>query len=296
MEKRLVVSMALLVAASLHLLAIQELNRKAEPESIVDLEFRALQPGDIIKVVVRGREDIKKAEVHFLGRAYTMGWEQNSGVWLSFIGLDLGIKPGSYFIDISLLMNDGAVKHLQKEILVQEKEFPVKRLWVKQAYVTPPAEALERIRVESELLAEVYDIFTPSWMGEGPFIVPSEGEAKPNFGERRIFNNEPRSPHSGVDISSPLGTPVRACNSGRVVVANDLYYAGKTVIIDHGLGVFTLYCHFSKIIAKRGELIKKGGIIGEIGSTGRVTGPHLHWGVKVSGSRIDPFSLLDLKF
>jgi murein DD-endopeptidase MepM/ murein hydrolase activator NlpD len=296
MKKSLVVCVVLLAAAALYLPAIQELNQKETLEMIVDLEFRALQPGDIVKVVARGREDIRKAEVQFLGRAYPMGWEQNFGAWLTFLGLDLGIKPGSYPIDLSLLLNNGTTKHLRKEILVQEKKFPVTRLWVKQEYVTPPPEELERIRVEAELLAEVYNIFTPSWLGEGPFIIPSEGEAKPNFGERRIFNNEPRSPHSGVDISSPFGSPVRACNSGRVVLANDLYYAGKTVIIDHGLGVFTLYCHFSKIIAKRGKMVKKGDIIGEIGATGRVTGPHLHWGVRVSGSRIDPFSLLDLKF
>jgi murein DD-endopeptidase MepM/ murein hydrolase activator NlpD len=296
MRKRLVVGLFFLAVASFFLLAVQEVSQREALELTVDLEFRALQPGEIVKVVVRGREDVKKAEVHFLGKSYTMGRERTLGAWLSFLGLDLGIEPGAYPVDLSFLLNDGSTEHLRREILVQEKEFPVKRLWVKQEYVTPPAEALERIRVESELLAEVYEIYTPSWMGEGPFIIPSEGEAKPNFGERRIFNNEPRSPHSGVDISSPLGAPVRACNSGRVVLANDLYYAGKTVVIDHGLGVFTLYCHFSKIIARRGEMVRKGDIIGEIGATGRVTGPHLHWGVKVSGSRIDPFSLLDLKF
>ncbi len=287
--------MVLMTAAAVYLFASQGENQEVTPKTIVDLEFRALQPGDIVKVMARGRTDIRKAEAHFLGESYSMGWEPNSGVWLTFLGLDLGIKPGDYAIELSLLLNDGSIEHIRKEILVQEKEFPVKRLWVKQEYVTPPPEALERIRVESELLAEVYSIFTPSWLGEGPFIVPSDGEAKPNFGERRIFNDEPRSPHSGVDISSPFGAPVRACNSGKVVLANDLYFAGKTVIIDHGLGVFTLYCHFSKIIAKRGETVKKGDTIGEIGATGRVTGPHLHWGVRVSGSRIDPFSLLNLK-
>lgn len=286
----------ILATGVLPLLPSQELNRPEASGIIVDLEFRALQPGEVMKVVLKGGEDIKKTETRFLNRTYVMGWEQNSGVWLAFLGLDLGVEPGSYSIDFSVLLNDGSVRHLRKEILVREKEFPVKRLWVKQEYVTPPPEALERIRVESELLAEVYNIFTPYWMGDGPFIIPSEGEAKPNFGERRIFNNEPRSPHSGVDISSPFGAPVQACNSGRVVLANHLYYAGKTIVIDHGLGVFTLYCHFSKIIAKRGEMVKKGETIGEIGATGRVTGPHLHWGVKVSGSRIDPFSLLELEF
>jgi murein DD-endopeptidase MepM/ murein hydrolase activator NlpD len=97
-----------------------------------------------------------------------------------------------------------------------------------------------------------------------------------------------------VDISSPFGDPVKASNSGKVVVANDLYYAGKTVILDHGLGVFSLYCHFSEIAVELGDEVSKGGVIGKIGATGRVTGPHLHWGIRVLESRIDPLSLLAL--
>ena len=115
-----------------------------------------------------------------------------------------------------------------------------------------------------------------------------------NFGDRRIFNDIRRSTHGGVDITAPRGAPIIASNSGRIVLARDLYYAGNAVIIDHGLGLFSLSCHFSKITVKEGDLVRKGDLIGEIGSTGRVTGPHLHWGIKVFGSRIDPFSLLSL--
>jgi len=98
-----------------------------------------------------------------------------------------------------------------------------------------------------------------------------------------------------LDIAAPAGTPVRASNSGQVVLADNLYFSGKTVIINHGLGVFTVYCHFSKIRIKRGEQVKKGEVIGDIGATGRVTGPHLHWGVKIFGSRVDPLALLKCK-
>jgi murein DD-endopeptidase MepM/ murein hydrolase activator NlpD len=133
-------------------------------------------------------------------------------------------------------------------------------------------------------------------LGVGRFIIPSEGEVAPNFGEQRIFNDQPRSPHSGVDISSPFGAPVVASNAGRIVLVSNLYYAGNTVIIDHGLGVFTLYIHLSKFKVERGDVVAKGAIIGEIGATGRVTGPHLHWGVKIQGNRVDPFSLLYLDF
>lgn len=293
--RKTLIPIVFLALGLLYLFPSQEKLRQTV-DLTVDLEFRALQPGEAVKVQLEGRDDIKLANIHFMGSKHTMGIGQNPAKWMALVGLDLGIKPGTYKIDISVLFDDGSYENISKEILVLGKEFPVKRLWVKQEYVTPPAEALERIRIESELLRQIYDIFTPNWMGEGNFIIPSDGKVAPNFGERRILNNQPRSSHSGVDISSPYGAPVRASNTGRVVLANDLYFAGKTVVIDHGLGVFTLYLHFSKIIAQRGELVKKGDVIGEIGATGRVTGPHLHWGVKISGTRIDPLSLTNLEF
>ena len=288
--------MAVILVGLSGLFAIQETDSAGSPDVAVNLDFRSLQPGEIVCVTVKGNGAIKQAEVLFLGKTYIMGLGQSSDTWMAFLGIDLGIKSGTLPIDISLLFHDGHHQNIRREILVQEKEFPLRKLWVKQEFVTPPQEVLDRIQWESELLGQIYDTFTPHWLGEGPFIIPSEGEAKPNFGERRIFNNEPRSPHSGVDIATPYGEPVRASNSGKIVLAKDLYFAGKTVIIDHGLGVFTSYLHFSKIIAKRGDKVMKGDVIGEIGATGRVTGPHLHWGVKVSGSRVDPFSLLTLKF
>lgn len=274
------------------LFAVQQEEEIRPADAEVILDFRSLQPGEIIRVSVISSRAIKLAEVRFLGKKYIMGQGSSPDHWLVFLGLDLRIEPGTYPIEIFLLFDDGHYQNLSKEILIQEKEFPLKKLWVKQEYVTPPKEVLDRIQWESELLGMIYGIFTPEWYGEGAFIIPSEGRANPNFGERRIFNNEPRSPHAGVDISSPHGAPVVASNSGRVVLAKDLYFAGKTVIIDHGLGVFTQYLHFSKIIARRGDFVRKGDMIGEIGATGRVTGPHLHWGVRISASRVDPFSLL----
>jgi hypothetical protein len=293
--RKTVILIVFLVLGFLHLFPIQEKSQQTT-DLTVELEFRAPHPGEAVKVQLKGREDIKLADIHFLGSKHTMGKGQNPATRMALVGLDLGIKPGTYKIDISVLFDDGSYENISKEIVVLGKEFPVKKLWVKQEYVTPPAEALERIRIESELLRQIYNIFTPDWLGEGNFIIPSEGKVAPNFGERRILNNQPRSSHGGVDISSPYGAPVRASNTGRVVLANDLYFAGKSVVIDHGLGVFTQYLHFSKIIAQRGELVKKGEVIGEIGATGRVTGPHLHWGVKISGARVDPLSLLNLEF
>jgi len=262
----------------------------------VDLVCRAFEPGEVIVVAIKDDPSVKDAWIRFLGRRYPMGKGETSSVLLAFIGLDLGLKQGSYEMEIFIDKVLGEREYIKKQISIFAKEFPLKKLWVDEKFVTPPPEFNERIRREREIIKVIYGITTEQWLGKGFFILPSSGKAMPNFGERRVFNNKPRSSHKGIDIKVPYGTPVKASNSGRVVLASDLYFAGKTVIIDHGMSVFTLYCHFSKIRVTRGKLVKKGEIIGEIGATGRVTGPHLHWGVKVSGISVDPFSILSLTF
>lgn len=265
----------------------------------VELAYRDFHPGEVIVVAIVAIEDdssVRDAQIRFLRRKYRMGRTETGSGLMAFIGLDLGLEPGLHTMEIFIDKASGEREYVQKKIPVLAKKFPLRELWVDEKFVTPPPEFRERIRREAEILKVVYGIATDRWLGEGLFILPSSGKAMPNFGERRIYNNKPRSSHRGVDILSPNGSPVRASNSGRVVLASDLYFAGKTVIIDHGIGLFTLYCHFSKIRVKRGKLVKKGEIIGEAGATGRVTGPHLHWGVKVFGNSVDPFSLLSLTF
>ncbi|HEY2829749.1 MAG TPA: M23 family metallopeptidase, partial [Thermoanaerobaculia bacterium] len=125
-----------------------------------------------------------------------------------------------------------------------------------------------------------------------PFTVPIPGASGTNFGSRRIFNGEPRAPHSGADLHATRGTPVHATNRGRVVLAKNLFFTGNTVILDHGLGIYSLYAHLSRIDVHAGDTVKNGQIVGLVGATGRVTAPHLHWGMRVQGARVDPFSLV----
>lgn len=282
------------------LLPASAVSQEASAEEGLGLElmcdYRALQPGEAVKIVLTAEIPLQKAVLKFQGSRFNMGPGAEARQWLCLLGLDMGLNPGTYTLEATVLSGDGRQESVRRDIEVLAKEFPVKKLWVDQKFVTPPQELMERIRRESELMRVVYDIFTPQWMGDGPFIIPSEGEAVPNFGERRVFNNQPRSRHSGIDISTPFGYPVKASNAGRVVLANNLYFAGNTVIIDHGLGVFTLYCHFSKILVKRDQMVAKGDVVGEIGATGRVTGPHLHWGVRILQTRIDPLSMVALPF
>lgn len=272
----------------------QEREGKTLPDEIVKLEYKELVPGEIIKVCVQNTPIVKSAQVKFLDKKYNT--TEKADFLICLIGLDLGIETGTYPLYVYLLTQDGDVEVKEKNLVVKSKEFPVKKLWVKEEFVTPPQNVLERIRRESELTRSIYDIYSPEWRVQGEFILPVEGEIYPNFGERRFFNNKPRSQHSGIDIASPTGTPVKASNSGRVVLASHLYFSGKTVIIDHGLGVFSMYCHFSEITVSSGDEVGKGEVIGKIGSTGRVTGPHLHWSVKIRGSRVDPKALMSFDF
>ncbi len=262
----------------------------------IEVRCRSFQPGEIVILSIEGGHEAKNAQIRFLGNKYQMVKDLEQDKFLAIIGIDLGVKPGIYPLTIYTKDSAGEWGTFKKQITISAREFPVKRLWVKEEYVTPPVEVRERIRRESELLLSIYQRFTSEWLGEGTFILPANGKVFDNFGERRIYNDQPRSSHGGVDISVPTGTPVLASNSGEVVLASDLYFSGKTVIIDHGLGLFSLYCHFSKFKVKRGQHVQRGDVIGEVGATGRVTGPHLHWGIKIFGSRVDPHSLLRLSF
>ncbi len=259
----------------------------------VGLNYRALQPGETIAVTLKDSSTIQEAQVLFSNRRYPMGRIEESGELLAFIPLGLELEPGLYPMEV-VIGKAGVQEAFRIQVSVTAKEFPLKKLWVNERYLKPPPEFAERIRLESQMLSVIYGIATERWLAEGRFVLPASGEVNSSFGERRVFNEKHNSTHGGVDITEPYGAAVKASNSGRVVLASDLYFSGKTVIIDHGLGVFTVYCHFSKIRVKRGESVRKGDIIGEVGATGRATGPHLHWGMKIFGKSVDPFSLLSL--
>ena len=158
--------------------------------------------------------------------------------------------------------------------------------------MTPPPEAAERIERESKELNQVWASPAPEKLWQGAFTRPVPQPANSAFGSRSVFNGEPRSQHAGADFRSPAGTPIKAPNAGRVVIAGSRYFSGDTVVIDHGQGLFSLFAHLSETSVKQGDSVKKGEVIGQVGQTGRVTGPHLHWAVRLNGARIDPLSLL----
>lgn len=232
--------------------------------------------------------------VRFENRDYILKPQGRIKKRLALIGLDLGLKPGPHAISVTFVDSEGRSETVEKTLVLRDRKFVLKRLQLAEKYVIAPPEELERIQREAEMVAEVYKNPNPGWLGDGIFIIPHEGEMMFNFGDRRIYNGKTSGVHAGVDIEAPLGAAIAASNAGRVVLAGELYFSGNTVIVDHGLGVFTSYFHMSKLLVRTGMIVAKGQVLGEAGSTGRSTGPHLHWGVKVFESRVNPRSLIRL--
>ena len=176
--------------------------------------------------------------------------------------------------------------------LVTAKGFPTRELTVDPKYVSPPKNVLTRIQEESKKVYDIFATITPEKLWEGSFLVPVPGQVISAFGKRSVYNGQPRSPHTGTDFRGASGTPIRAPNAGKVVLASNLYYSGNTVILDHGLGLYSYFGHMSSFSVKDGDRVRAGDLIGKVGATGNVTGPHLHWTVRLVESRVDPLSLV----
>lgn len=215
--------------------------------------------------------------------------------WFTVIGVDLDAEPGAYRAEMVFSYADGHTRSQTEIIEVQSKDFPTTRLTVEPKYVELSEDNQVRAARESEEISAIYARLTPEAFWTEPFDVPIPGTTGGrNFGHRRVFNQQPRNPHSGADLKATTGTKVFAANRGRVVLAKNLFFSGNAVFIDHGLGIYTVYLHLSEILVEPGAMVDRGELVGLAGATGRVTGPHLHWGVRVLDARVDPFSLLSL--
>lgn len=175
-------------------------------------------------------------------------------------------------------------------IEVKPFKYAEQRLNVKnQDYVNPNQEQLDRYSQEAKEQNSVYSSFSPAqWKDFPKFIRPTAGKFSNSFGRKRFFNGEERAPHSGLDIPAPIGQKVIAPAAGTVVATGNYFFNGNTVMIDHGQGLISKFCHLSKINVEKGQILKQGDLLGLVGKTGRVTGPHLHWGMSLNNARVDP--------
>lgn len=213
--------------------------------------------------------------------------------WLTIVGVDLDSRPGEHAVDVTFAYEDGHMRVVREPVMVNAGQYPTTELRVEERYVELSPEDQARADREAAETSAIYDTFTPQRYWSEPFEVPVRGAKDGrNFGHRRVFNGQPRAPHSGADLRAGTGTPIYAANRGRVVLAKDLFFSGNAVYIDHGYGLFTTYLHLSEIDVKVGEVVERGQQLGLAGATGRVTGPHLHWGVRLLDARVDPFSLV----
>lgn len=198
-------------------------------------------------------------------------------------------RPGSQTLRITRLgLSPLAV---ETYILVEKRDFPEQRLTVPPDMATPPAAVQERIAAENALVRETLARVSPVSHLSLPLIRPVPGGVSSAYGLRRFFNDLERNPHRGLDLEAGLGDPVRAAAAGQVVLAADHYYGGRSVFIDHGLGVYSVYMHLDEFKVGQGAMVEAGQIIGLAGKTGRVTGPHLHLGLYVLDLAVDPSAL-----
>ncbi len=212
-------------------------------------------------------------------------------VWYGLAGVDVDAAPGNDKLELEATMADGRVVRAVREIKVSPSSYKTEKLRVPDRFVQPDAQTLKRIAADKEAKQQAFShqIASPEWLGS--FEPPVDTTVSEGFGTRRTFNGKLASVHRGLDYHAKEGTPVRASNAGTVVLAQDLFYEGNCVIIDHGQQFMTLYMHLSQIQVTPGETVKQGQPIGLSGATGRATGPHLHVAVRWQGAYLDPARL-----
>jgi murein DD-endopeptidase MepM/ murein hydrolase activator NlpD len=206
---------------------------------------------------------------------------RRADAWYAIVGIPLDTAPGEFHLEQSDSKGELAIQIAPKEYRTQQL-----KVAPNQVNLSPEDEA--RVARESEKVHAALATFTPQAPATLRLAAPIPGPRSSSYGLRRVFNGESRKPHSGMDIAAPTGTPIKASLAGRVVDVGSYFFNGNNVIIDHGQGFMTMYCHLSKIQVEVGQELKQGDVLGEVGATGRVTGPHLHWGVALNGVMVDP--------
>jgi murein DD-endopeptidase MepM/ murein hydrolase activator NlpD len=249
-----------------------------------------VRQGQAVRLSLPDEPGVESVEVQWDGR--TVPYSRSGAVWSTLIGVDLDTKPGNHNVEVRVKKN-GVVEKRPLTLTVTSGNFPIERLTVAEEFVALSAENLERSQRESSEIDAIHKTMSPEPLWTAGFTVPIPDRTGSNFGKRRVFNGESRNPHGGADLRATTGTPVRSTNRGRVVLAKNLFFTGNTVIVDHGLGIYTLYAHLSRIDVTKDALVERAQLLGLAGATGRVTGAHLHWGARVQNARVDPFSLIN---
>jgi murein DD-endopeptidase MepM/ murein hydrolase activator NlpD len=231
----------------------------------------------------------------FRGERFPMALNEKNGNYEGLLGIDMGTRPAMYEVKVTARDGNGEVYSGRLLLKVEEVVFGTEELSLPSHVVDLNAKDLERVNKEAKQLRALFQTLRGEKLWRGAFIRPVEGEISSAFGLNRIINRKRGSSHTGVDLKAEEGTPILATNSGIVVLVDELFFTGNSVILDHGWGLYSMYFHLSEVSVKKGDRVDTGAMLGKVGSTGRSTGAHLHWGVKLNGARVDPFALLKLR-
>jgi murein DD-endopeptidase MepM/ murein hydrolase activator NlpD len=254
------------------------------------LSSKNINQGGVVFIKIT-KKDSNTPEVKWFNKRIPLLYRQDKKGYEGFIAADLKQKPGTFNLDL-LINPSGTVKKVK--IRVHAKDYGVRNLRLPPDKVNLSAKDLKRADKEKAVMEKIWagPVTPPEW--KTPFIMPIESMVTGIFGKRSIINDQPRSPHSGVDLRGKKGESVKAANDGSIVYIGDHFFTGNSVVIDHGGGIFSMYFHLDKINVKKGDKILKGETLGTVGSTGRSTEPHLHWGMRINNMRVDPISFVKL--
>jgi murein DD-endopeptidase MepM/ murein hydrolase activator NlpD len=249
------------------------------------LSHARIRQGGTVRVSLAAPAGLSRVRVRFAGRTWPL-YPEGQGLWQTVIGTDPTTSPGHHTVAVDALTAGGTPVVLRRTVTVARVEFARRRLTFDQtqaALLTQEAAERERRRVR-----EALRVLHPRQLWEDPMARPVDGHVTSPYGVLSIYQGQVRGFHGGVDIAAAEGELVRSAGDGIVRLAEPLPISGNAVLVDHGLGVVTSYLHLSQIDVRTGQRVRKGQVIGRVGSTGLATGPHLHWGVRVNGVRVDP--------
>ncbi len=251
-------------------------------------------PGEPVIVDVRTGGNLRISEGTAFGRTVRF-WPEGEGRYRAILGLDRNVQPGVHPLTLDIEKPGGGREHYSMDLVVNGKEFRLVSLTVRAKPGGLTKEDIDRIMLERASVDSLLAIERPTRLWTESFGAPLDIlTVTEEYGSARIINGRERSPHSGVDLRGRRGTPIRASNTGVVAMTADHFYSGRSIYIDHGLGVYSMYFHCDSVLVEEGDIVERGQKIGTVGSTGRSTGPHLHWGVRIAGTNVDPISLMCL--
>ena len=266
----------------------------AENHFCVESLPKVVKEGGVCLISGFGPVSLKSISMEFQGVRFPMAFSEQNGAYEGLIGFDMNTRPGQYKIRVIATDRGSGVIVDAHSLKVERVNFGIQKLLLPSSMVNLVSKNWERVNKEARQLKALFQAFRDERLWRGAFIRPVEGELSGAFGLRRIMNGQPQRPHTGVDLQAKEGTPVLACNTGMVVLVAHLFLSGKSIILDHGWGLYSMYFHLSETLVKEGDRVSKEAMLGRVGSTGRSTEPHLHWGIRMNGARVDPSSLLDV--